>query len=43
MRHIIPGMEDLKQYVETVGKSARRAAQQLAMLSGATKIAVVGG
>src|SRR5882724_3473407 len=34
-------MEDLKQYVETVGKNARRAAQQLATVSGATKIAAL--
>src|SRR3954453_10923925 len=35
-------MEDLKQqYVETVGKTARRAAQQLATLSGASKIAAL--
>jgi glutamate-5-semialdehyde dehydrogenase len=34
-------MEDLKQYVETVGKSARRAAQHLAMLPGATKVAAL--
>src|SRR5436309_3941751 len=34
-------MEDLKQYVETVGRNARRAAQQLATVSGATKIAAL--
>src|SRR4051812_42012276 len=34
-------MEDLKQYVETVGKTARRSAQQLATLSGASKIAAL--
>src|SRR3954469_12186613 len=34
-------MEDLKQYVETVGKNARRAAQQLATVSGAAKIAAL--
>src|SRR2546429_3298983 len=37
----ISAMEDLKQYVETVGKNARRAAQQLATVSGATKIAAL--
>src|SRR5204863_9990915 len=34
-------MEDLKQYVETVGRNARRAAQQLATVSGVTKIAAL--
>src|SRR5580765_489620 len=34
-------MEDLKQYVETVGKSARRASMKLATLSGAAKIAAL--
>ena len=34
-------MEEIQKYVETVGKSARRAAQQLATLPGQTKIAAL--
>jgi len=34
-------MDDLQQYVETVGKTARAASQKLATLSGATKIAAL--
>src|SRR3954469_5481604 len=36
-------MEDLKTYVEGIGKSARRAAQQIATLSGAAKVAALNG
>src|SRR2546430_10752728 len=34
-------MEDLKQYVERIGKSARCAARQLATISGATRMAAL--
>jgi glutamate-5-semialdehyde dehydrogenase len=34
-------MEDLKQYVETVGQNARKASAKLATVSGATKIAAL--
>ncbi|HEX3355842.1 MAG TPA: glutamate-5-semialdehyde dehydrogenase [Tepidisphaeraceae bacterium] len=34
-------MEDLKQYVETVGRNARKASAKLATVSGATKIAAL--
>src|SRR3954468_18282486 len=34
-------MQDVQGYVESIGKSARRAAQELATVSGATKIAAL--